>query len=56
MSLRHQQYFLDLPADDDDTAALEETVKKSLADQRALEDADDISFDEFLQNYFAQQA
>ena len=26
-----------------------------LTDQRAMEDADDISFDEYLQNYLAQK-
>ena len=53
MSLQHQQYFLDLP--DKDADAFAETVEKSLSDQRAIEDADEVPFDEFLKNYFAQK-
>ena len=53
MSLQHQQYFLDLP--DKDTNSFTETVEKSLSDQRAIEDADEVPFDEFLKNYFAQK-
>ncbi|MGB5441803.1 MAG: glutamate--cysteine ligase, partial [Gammaproteobacteria bacterium] len=55
MSLRHQKYYLDLPADSERFTAFTETVEKSLADQREMEDSDEISFDEFLRNYFAQQ-
>ncbi|MCK5480901.1 MAG: glutamate--cysteine ligase, partial [Gammaproteobacteria bacterium] len=55
MSLQHQQYFLDLPDNNGDPCFYTETVEKSLADQRALEDADDVSFDEYLKNYFAQK-
>jgi len=55
ISLQHQQYFLDLPDKEENLGYFNETVEKSLADQRALEDADDISFDEYLKNYFAQE-
>jgi glutamate--cysteine ligase len=55
MSLQHQQYFLDLPDSKEDLSSFRETVEKSLADQRAIEAADDISFDEYLKNYFAQK-
>ncbi|MGB5439602.1 MAG: glutamate--cysteine ligase [Gammaproteobacteria bacterium] len=55
MSRRHQKYYLDLPADSEKFSTLAETVRKSLADQREMEDSDEISFDEFLENYFAQQ-
>jgi glutamate--cysteine ligase len=55
MSKQHQQYFLDLPDSKEDTDTFNETVEKSLADQHAMEEADAISFDEYLENYFAQK-
>ena len=55
MSLQHQKYFLDLPDRKEDADSFTEIVEKSLSDQRAIEDADEISFDEYLKNYFAQK-
>jgi len=55
MSLQHQQYFLDLPDTKEDADSFTETAEKSLSDQRAIEDADEVPFDEFLKNYFAQK-
>jgi glutamate--cysteine ligase len=55
MSKQHQQYFLDLPDRKEDADSFTETVEKSLSDQRAMEEADDISFDEYLKNYLAQK-
>jgi glutamate--cysteine ligase len=55
MSLQHQRYFLDLPLDAAQAQAFDATAAKSLEDQRAIEAADRISFDDFLKNYFAQQ-
>jgi len=54
MSLKHQQYFLDLPVNDTQFREFEQTVRQSIADQQAIEAADTLSFDEFLKQYFAQ--
>jgi glutamate--cysteine ligase len=54
MSLRHQQYFLEQQHTEEQFKTFAETARQSLADQKAVEDADDISFDEFLKRYFAQ--
>jgi glutamate--cysteine ligase len=54
MSLQHQRYFLDLPLDSAQARTFDATAASSLAEQQAIEAADRISFDEFLENYFAQ--
>ena len=54
MSLQHQQYFKDLPYDAAQMEAYTATVQQSLQQQQALEAAEEITFDEFLQDYFAQ--
>ena len=54
MSLQHQQYFLQQEHTAEQFRAFNETARQSLADQKSIEAADDISFDEFLQRYFAQ--
>jgi glutamate--cysteine ligase len=54
MSEQHHAYFTGLPQDRESFAAIEAAVAKSLQDQQALEAADNQSFDEFLQEYFAQ--
>mgnify|MGYP001827440046 FL=1 len=54
MSLQHQQYFLNLPYDAAQFRDHTATVQQSLTRQRAAEAADEVSFDEFLQAYFAQ--
>ena len=56
MSLQHQKYYLDMPENSRTFSELAESVKKSVADQHAVEDADQISFDEFLKNYFTQKS
>jgi glutamate--cysteine ligase len=55
MSLRHQQYFLDLPRDSERIREFDRVVDKSIVDQQAIEAADTLSFDEFLEQYFAQK-
>ena len=55
MSLQHQKYYLDLPDNNETFGVFTETVKKSLADQRNIENTDAVSFDEFLIEYFAQK-
>jgi glutamate--cysteine ligase len=54
MSQRHHNYFLGLPADGERFRVLEESVRRSLDEQRRLEESDDIPFNEFLRRYFAQ--
>lgn len=54
MSLKHQQYFLDLEEDTAQFQVFSETVRQSLQQQRAMEDANHESFDDYLKNYFAQ--
>jgi glutamate--cysteine ligase len=54
MSLQHQRYFLGLPLDAAQARTFDATAARSLAEQQAIEAAERISFDEFLENYFAQ--
>jgi glutamate--cysteine ligase len=54
ISQQHQRYFLDLPLDAAQARNFDATATGSLAEQQAIEAADSISFDEFLENYFAQ--
>ena len=54
MSLQHQQYFLNQEHTEEQFRVFTETARQSLADQRSVEEADTISFDEFLKRYFAQ--
>lgn len=54
MSLQHQQYFLQQEHTAEQFKAFTDTARQSLADQKSVEEADDISFDEFLKQYFAQ--
>jgi len=54
MSLQHQQYFLQQEHTEAQFKAFTDTARQSLADQKSIEEADELSFDEFLQRYFAQ--
>jgi len=54
MSLQHQRHFLELEPDDAQARVFRESVVQSLEDQRAVEQSDMLSFDEFLAQYFAQ--
>lgn len=54
MSLQHQAYFLGLTVDAARFHELDQSVQQSIADQQAIEQADTLSFDEFLEQYFAQ--
>ena len=54
MSQQHQEYFLNLQPDVDSLKKLEASVSQSIADQQAMEAADNLSFEEFLAEYFAQ--
>jgi glutamate--cysteine ligase len=54
MSQTHQQWFTERPLDADKLTDFEMTARASIAKQHAIEQADDIPFADFLQNYFAQ--
>ena len=54
MSRQHQQWFADRPLSDDRLADYSHQAQQSIERQRKLEAADDIPFETFLQNYFAQ--
>ena len=56
LSQQHRNYFLGLPRDPERFYAIETAVAKSVRDQEKLEAGDTRSFDEFLQDYFAQKA
>lgn len=53
-SEEHRRDALARPLDEARAAFFREAASKSLADQRAIEEADELSFDEFLARYFAQ--
>ena len=54
MSRQHQRFFAERPLDAAKLAEFEAEARLSLEKQKAIEAADDISFDEFMRNYFAQ--
>jgi glutamate--cysteine ligase len=54
MSRQHQQWFNERPLDDAKRQQFERLARESIAKQHAIEAADDIPFETFLQNYFAQ--
>jgi glutamate--cysteine ligase len=54
MSEIHQHFFNNLPLSESREQYFTELAVKSLEDQQALEAADEMSFSEYLQRYFAQ--
>ncbi|MCP4994458.1 MAG: glutamate--cysteine ligase, partial [Gammaproteobacteria bacterium] len=54
MSLQHKQFFDGWNLSQQRQQLFEEEVKNSLESQAAIEDADEISFEQFLQDYFRQ--
>jgi glutamate--cysteine ligase len=54
MSRQHQQWFASRPLQPEQLAAFEQTARESIEAQRRIEAEDDISFETFMQNYFAQ--
>jgi len=54
MSQQHQQRFAERPLDADKLTDFETAARASIAKQHEIEQADDIPFADFLQNYFAQ--
>lgn len=55
MSKQHHKYFMEQEYSVEDRQLLEYEAADSWRRQREIEAADRVSFDEFLQNYFAQQ-
>lgn len=53
-SRQHQQWFNERPLDDAKRQQFERLARESLAKQKVIETADDIPFETFLKNYFAQ--
>ncbi len=54
-SREHQQWFADRPLDEAKHQQFEKLARESIAKQHAIEAADKIPFEDFLQNYFAQR-
>ena len=53
-SQRHAEYFLSRPLAAAETAKFRTMAEQSLAEQRAIEEADSLSFDEYLADYYRQ--
>ena len=54
MSEIHRHFFSNLPMSETSERYFSELAEKSLEDQQAWEAADEVSFEEYLQRYFAQ--
>ncbi len=54
MSQQHQQWFAERPLNADELASFEQEAQQSIERQHGIERADDIPFETFMQNYFAQ--
>ena len=54
-SREHQQWFAERPLEAAKLAEFEQTARASIEKQQAMEAADDVSFETFMQNYFAQR-
>lgn len=52
MSKRHYQYYKNQPLSEEKIHSFKEMTKWSLQEQKKAEEQDNISFDEFLENYF----
>ncbi len=55
MSEQHHSFFINPPLEDDVRRLYSELAESSIQQQLAIEAADDISFETYLQQYFAQQ-
>ena len=54
MSRQHQRWFAENPLSAEKQAAFEQAARESIERQQAIEAADEVSFETFLENYFAQ--
>jgi glutamate--cysteine ligase len=50
----HEHFFRNLPLSEAKQRFYTELAAKSLEDQRAMEAADEIAFEEYLQRYYSQ--
>lgn len=55
LSEQHRRFFETPPLTEERTQFLRQIAEQSWREQRAIEAADDLSFDEFLNRYFAQE-
>ena len=53
-SREHQQWFAERPLEAEKLDSFEAQARDSLVEQQRIEESDDISFETFLDNYFAQ--
>ena len=53
-SQQHQQWFTERPLEPERQKAFEQAAVDSLSRQKAIETADNVTFETFLKNYFAQ--
>jgi glutamate--cysteine ligase len=53
-SLQWAEYFQQRPLPEEAAAALEQESRRSLEAQRDIEASDDISFEQYLENFFSQ--
>jgi len=54
-SREHQQWFAQRPLEEDKRAAFEQAARESIEKQRQIEASDEVSFEQFLRDYFAQR-
>ena len=54
MSQQHQQWFAERPLEAAELEAFQQTASDSLRRQQEIEDSDTVSFETFMQQYFAQ--
>ena len=54
MSRQHQQWFAERPLEAARLEEFEQAAQVSLENQRRIEDTDEVSFETFMQEYFAQ--
>jgi glutamate--cysteine ligase len=55
LSEQHRRFFESPPLTEEQTRFFTEAAERSWGEQRALEAADKLPFDEFLNRYFAQE-
>jgi len=55
MSQKHSQYFTELKLPDERNSFFDDAAKKSVEEQKHKEASDNLSFEEYLQEYFNQQ-
>lgn len=53
MTLKHELHFRSHPLSDEQLNSMKAVAKKSHEEQKIIEDSDDISFEDYLANYFA---